>query len=252
MIEIEDVCKRFGNLAAVDHLNLKVPPGLVFGFLGPNGAGKTTTLRMLAGLLKPDEGRVRLGGVDMAERPEEAKALLGYVPDKPSLYPQLTGRETLRLVAGLYGLDKDSAEKRIGELLSGFELAGWGDERVGNYSHGMRQKLAVSAALLHQPSVYIFDEPMVGLDPKGSRLIKNLFRRLADAGQTVFLSIHTLEVAESLCDRLAILFNGRLLMEGSPQEIRRRAGEENGRTLEQAFLALTGEEPDRISAEGFL
>jgi ABC-2 type transport system ATP-binding protein len=241
MIETRGLCKSYGAFQAVDHLDLSVAPGQVYGFLGPNGAGKTTTIKMLTGLLSPSAGSIRLCGVDLAADPRAAKALTGYVPDRPELFPYLSSRETLRLVAGLYGLDAAEAAKRGEGLLEAFALLPWANEAVGAYSHGMKQKLAICCALLPGPKVVILDEPMVGLDPQGGRQVKDLLRRLAQRGLTVFLSIHTLEVAERLCDRLGILLNGRLVAEGSIDEVRHSAGLLGG-GLEEAFLALTGEE----------
>ena len=240
MIELQGISKRFGTFQAVDQLDLEVRSGEVFGFLGPNGAGKTTTIKMATGLLRPDEGQVRIGGVDMSAEPERAKALLGYVPDRPELFPYLTAWETLQLSGGLYGLSDAQLQSRGLELLRAFSLQDWRDERVGNFSHGMKQKLILCAALLHRPSVLILDEPMVGLDPKGGRQVKELLRLLSREGMTVFLSIHTLEIAEKLCDRLGILLNGRLIALGTVDEIHALAGGSRG-ALEDAFLKLTGE-----------
>ena len=240
MIELIELKKEFGAFAAVDGLSLKVQPGQVYGFLGPNGAGKTTTIKMLTGLLRPSSGSILIDGISMTDSPESAKARIGYVPDRPELFPYLTARETLILSGGLHGLPAPEVESRGGELLKAFALESWLDERVGNFSHGMKQKLIFCAALLHRPSVMVLDEPMVGLDPKGGRQIKELLRRLADSGMTVFLSIHTLEIAEKLCDRLGILMNGRLLAEGNFAELQAAAGSGHG-GLEEAFLKLTGE-----------
>ena len=239
MIETRGLLKRYGQLVAVDGLDLSLRPGEVYGFLGPNGAGKTSTLKMLAGLLSPDAGTIRVAGVDMVASPQEAKSHLAYIPDRPSLFPELTGLETLRLVAGLYGLDPAESEGYGARLLEGFGLSAWGDERTGTYSHGMRQKLCFAAALLHRPQVLILDEPMVGLDPQGGRQIKELLRSQASQGVTVFLSLHTLEIAEKLCDRLGILHHGRLLLEGTVEEIKAAAG--SRQDLEGAFLSLTQE-----------
>ena len=241
MIETTGLCKSYGSFQAVDQLNLKVSAGQVYGFLGPNGAGKTTTIKMLTGLLAPTSGSIRLCGIDLSADPRAAKSLTGYVPDRPELFPYLSARETLRLTAGLYNLDLKEAGMRGDGLLEAFALLPWADEPVGGYSHGMKQKLAICCALLPGPKVIILDEPMVGLDPQGGRQVKNLLRRLASRGLTVFLSIHTLEIAEQLCDRLGILLNGRLVVEGSIHEVRNSAGLLGG-GLEEAFLKLTGEE----------
>lgn len=241
MIETRGLCKTYGAFTAVQSLDLNVAAGQVYGFLGPNGAGKTTTIKMLTGLLQPSSGSIRLAGVDLAAEPLKAKALTGYVPDRPELFPTLSARETLRLTAGLYGLEPDAAAKRGDGLLEAFSLLPWADEAVGGYSHGMKQKLAIACALLPSPQVLILDEPMVGLDPQGGRQVKDLLRRLAERGLTVFLSIHTLEIAERLCDRLGILLNGKLVAEGSVEEVRAGAGAQ-GKDLEEVFLQLTGQE----------
>jgi ABC-2 type transport system ATP-binding protein len=241
MIETRGLRRNFGGFAAVDGLDLDVPAGAVFGFLGPNGAGKTTTIKMLTGLLRPSAGSIRLAGVDLGEDPRGAKALTGYVPDRPELFPELSARETLRLAAGLHSLEPADAARRGDGLLEAFALDAFADESVGEYSHGMKQKLAIACALLANPRVLILDEPMVGLDPQGSRQVKDLLRRLADRGMTVFLSIHTLEIAEQLCDRMAVLLNGRLVAQGSPADLRSQAGS-LGDGLEEAFLKLTGVE----------
>lgn len=240
MIETHGLCKRYGSFDAVQDLDLRVAPGQVYGFLGPNGAGKTTTIKMLTGLLRPTSGSIQLAGVDLAVEPLKAKALTGYVPDRPELFPYLSARETLRLSAGLFSLEPAEAARRGDGLLDAFALLPWADEPVSGFSHGMKQKLALCCALLPKPQVLILDEPMVGLDPQGGRQVKDLLRRLADRGLTVFLSIHTLEVAEKLCDRLGILLQGKLVAEGSLDEVRAKVGAQ-GQDLEEAFLRITGE-----------
>jgi ABC-2 type transport system ATP-binding protein len=239
MIETHELHKRYGAFDAVVGLNLRVAAGQVYGFLGPNGAGKTTTIRMLTGLLRPSSGSIRLAGFDLATEPLKAKAVTGFVPDRPELFPYLSAAETLRLTAALYGLEARSAARRGDGLLESFGLLPWRDEAVANFSHGMKQKLALCCALLPSPQVLILDEPLVGLDPQGGRQVKDLLRRLAERGLTVFLSIHTLEIAERLCDRIGILRQGRLVAEGSVDEIRAGAGGE--RDLEDAYLRITGE-----------
>jgi ABC-2 type transport system ATP-binding protein len=240
MMELKNLSKKFGEFTAVDQLNLSLRPGEVFGFLGPNGAGKTTTIKMATGLLRPDSGQVLIEGIDLALEPEKAKSRMGYVPDRPELFPYLSARETLQLCGGLFGLTPEAIALRGGELLKAFGLEAWVDERTGSFSHGMKQKLAFCCALLHRPSLLILDEPMVGLDPKGGRQVKELLRLLAKEGMTIFISIHTLEIAETLCDRLGILMNGRLLSLGTVEEIHHLAGGTRG-PLEDAFLKLTGE-----------
>lgn len=251
MIRIKGLTKKFGSFAAVDGLDLEVAPGRVFGFLGPNGAGKTTTIRMVCGLLLPDAGSIEVCGSDALARPEEAKAKLGFVPDKPELFPYLSARETLHFKAALHRLPASVASGRGMGLLEAFGLSAWADEPVASFSHGMKQKLALATALLPRPQALILDEPMVGLDPKGSRQIQELLRHLADSGMTVFLSIHTLEIAEKICDELAILMHGRLLAQGRVDEIKAKVGSLQG-NLEEAFLKLTGEDEASLSVEGIL
>ncbi|MFP4624776.1 MAG: ABC transporter ATP-binding protein [Gemmatimonadota bacterium] len=241
MIRLEGLTKRYGKFTAVHPLDLHVPAGQLFGFLGPNGAGKTTTIRMLTGVLRPTAGRVLIAGHDMETAPARAKGLLGYIPDRPFLYEKLTGREFLRFVAGLWGQDGRGAEERADDLLELFELGSWKDTLVESYSHGMRQKLLISSALIHAPRLIVVDEPMVGLDPKAARLIKELLRTFVDQGGTVFLSTHTLEVAEALCDRIAIIQQGRLRAQGTMDELRAEA-EAGAAGLEEIFLKLTGGE----------
>jgi ABC-2 type transport system ATP-binding protein len=239
MIQLHDLTKKYGDFTAVDHINLHVPAGGLFGFLGPNGAGKTTTLRMIAGILRPTSGTVTIGGHDIHREPLVAKAKLGFIPDRPFVYDKLTGGEFLRFVAALYGQDGDVVERRVDELLELFELAPWKDELTESYSHGMRQKLIISSALVHKPDVIVVDEPMVGLDPRSARLLKDLFRQFVDRGGTVLVSTHTLEVAEAVCDRIAIIQGGHIIASGTLDELRHRTAE--GRlSLEELFLRLTG------------
>ncbi len=241
MIRLEGLTKAYGKFVAVHPLDLEVPAGQLFGFLGPNGAGKTTTIRMLTGVLRPTGGRVLLDGHDVAREPARAKQLLGYIPDRPFLYEKLTGREFLRFVSGLWGQDGDAAEARGQELLELFELTDWQDTLIESYSHGMRQKLLISSALIHGPRLIVVDEPMVGLDPKAARMIKDLLRTFVREGGTVFLSTHTLEVAEALCDRIAIIQDGRIRADGSMDELRAEA-KAGAAGLEEIFLKLTGGE----------
>ncbi|MGH7443318.1 MAG: ABC transporter ATP-binding protein, partial [Longimicrobiales bacterium] len=205
MIRLQGVTKRYGRFTAVQPLDLHVQRGELFGFLGPNGAGKTTTIRMVVGVLRPSAGSIEINGIDMLRDPVAAKRAIGYIPDRPSIYEKLTGAEFLRFVSGLWGRDGAAADARADELLELFDLSAWKDTLIESYSHGMRQKLLISSALVHGPDVIVVDEPMVGLDPKGARQIKDLLRSFAAQGGTVFLSTHTLEVAEALCDRIAIL-----------------------------------------------
>ena len=240
MIEITDLTKKYGDFTAVDRLSLSVARGEIFGFLGPNGAGKTTTIRILAGLSLPTAGVARIGGIDVVADPVAAKRLTGYVPDRPYLYEKLTGRELLRFVADLYSKRWVECEPKALEMLDYFELADWTDARIENLSHGMKQKLVIVSALVHDPTVLIVDEPMVGLDALAQRQVKLLFRRLADEGKTIFLTTHTLSVAEAVCDRIAILKRGRVIASGTTTELKEAAGRP-GSPLEDVFLELTYE-----------
>ena len=241
MIRLEALTKRYGKFTAVHPLDLEVGAGELFGFLGPNGAGKTTTIRMLTGVLRPSGGRVLIDGHDIARDPARAKRVLGYIPDRPFLYEKLTGSEFLRFVSGLWGQEGPGVEERSAELLELFELTAWKDTLVESYSHGMRQKLLISSALVHGPRLIVVDEPMVGLDPKAARMIKDLLRTFVEQGGTVFLSTHTLEVAEALCDRIAIIQNGSIRAMGTMDELRAEAEAGTG-GLEEVFLKLTGGE----------
>jgi ABC-2 type transport system ATP-binding protein len=241
MIRLENLSKRFQQVTAVDNVTLTVPPGEIYGFLGPNGAGKTTTIRMLAGIMRPTSGHILIDGLDLQKQAIEVKRRTGFIPDRPFLYEKLTGLEFMAFMANLYGLNGDGRDHRIQRFLELFELADWGGELVGSYSHGMKQRLIMCAALLHEPRVFIVDEPMVGLDPKGARLIKRIFSRLKDSGLTVFMSTHTLEIAEELCDRIGIIQHGKLVAEGTCEELKEMAGQDHS-GLESIFFRLTGTE----------
>jgi ABC-2 type transport system ATP-binding protein len=244
MIQLTNLTKRYGGFTAVNAINLRVPRGELFGFLGPNGAGKTTTLRMIAGILRPTGGTVHIGGTDISVDPIAAKSKLGFIPDRPFIYEKLTGAEFLRFVAGLYNQDGPQVEHRARELLALFDLEEWRDELVESYSHGMRQKLIISSAFVHRPEVIVVDEPMVGLDPKAARILKDLFREYTRRGNTIMMSTHTLEVAETMCDRIAIIQAGVIRACGTMDEL--RANAEDGTTgLEDIFLKLTGENAAR-------
>jgi ABC-2 type transport system ATP-binding protein len=248
MIELQSITKRYGSFTAVDSLDLVVPSGQLFGFLGPNGAGKTTTLRMIAGILRPTAGRITIAGVDLEQNPQAAKARLGFIPDRPFIYEKLTGIEFLRFVAGLYGAEGKEIEHRARELLALFDLEEWRDELVESYSHGMRQKLIISSAFVHRPAAMVVDEPMVGLDPKAARIIKDLFREYTRRGNTVLMSTHTLSVAEDMCDTIAIIQGGKIRAQGTMDELRASA-EEGVTGLENIFLKLTGENAAREMEE---
>ena len=240
MLELRHVWKKYGRFEAVKGLDLSVKQGEIFGFLGPNGAGKTSTIRMVAGVLRPTSGQVIVGGDDLEKEPERAKSRVGYIPDRPYLYDKLSGGEFLRFVAGLWGREGEEVEARADRLLELFHLSPWKDELIESYSHGMRQKILISSALIHQPEMIVVDEPMVGLDPRSARLLKDLFRTFVGNGGTVFLSTHTLEVAEALCDRIAIINQGEIIL-GTMDELRAQS-EAGGAHLEEIFLKVTGGE----------
>ncbi len=237
MIKLTNLTKRYGKLVAVNNISLEVDRGEVFGFLGPNGAGKTTTIKMMAGLIQPTGGDALIGGYDVQREPLKAKYLTGFIPDRPFLYEKLTASELMRFVARLY--DGADAGKKIGDLLDLFGLSEWAEELIENFSHGMKQRLVMASALLHEPKVLIVDEPMVGLDPRGARLVKDIFKDLASRGTTVFMSTHTLEIVEQMCTRVAIIHKGEIIAEGSVEDLGRMARMPNSH-LEPIFLRLTG------------
>ncbi|HET9706287.1 MAG TPA: ABC transporter ATP-binding protein [Vicinamibacterales bacterium] len=239
MIAVENLVKRYGTFTAVDGVTLDVAPGQIHGFLGPNGAGKTTSIRMIAGLLKPTSGRIAVNGHDLEKAPEAAKAALGFIPDRPFIYEKLTAGEFLRFHAGLYGMSDGDIAARIAEMLDIFELAKWQNELVESFSHGMKQRLVMSAAFLHRPKAVLVDEPMVGLDPRGARLIKDVFRRMTAHGVAILMSTHTLEVAEEMCDLISIILKGKIIAHGTVEELRELAGSPNDE-LTPVFLKLTG------------
>ncbi|MGI8498764.1 MAG: ABC transporter ATP-binding protein [Gemmatimonadaceae bacterium] len=247
MIQLRSLTKRYGSFTAVNSIDLDVPRGQLFGFLGPNGAGKTTTLRIIAGILRATSGSVLIGGVDIATHPMDAKSKLGFIPDRPFIYEKLTGGEFLSFVAGLYGQSGAVVNRRAEELLALFDLTEWRDELVESYSHGMRQKLIISSAFLHRPEVIVVDEPMVGLDPKSTRILKDLFREYVKRGNTIMMSTHTLEVAETLCDRIAIINGGHIRACGTMDELQSGGGTATADAigLEELFLRLTEERPAR-------
>ncbi len=237
MIEARGLRKVFKETVAVDRVDLQVAGGEIFGFLGPNGAGKTTTIKMLIGLLRPTAGMALIGGHHVEREPIAAKALIGYVPDEPYLPDKLSARELLQLIGGLYRLPAAQAHRRGEDLLKLFDLGDRADELIGGYSHGMRQKTALAGALLHSPQALFLDEPTVGLDPRSARLIKDILRQLAARGTAVFLTTHILEIAERLCDRVAIVLDGRITAAGTMEELRLGAHDQS---LEDIFLSLTG------------
>ena len=239
-VTMRGLTKLFGDRVAVDAMTLDIAHGELFGFLGPNGAGKTTTIKLLVGLLRPSFGTAALCGHDVVTDSMRARSVAGYCPDQPSLYEKLTGREMLRLAADLYGVTREAQALRVDPMLATFDLLDHADDMVQSYSRGMRQKLSLACALLHDPQVLFLDEPTVGLDPAGARQLKDILRGLCAEGRTVFLSTHVLEVAELLCDRVAVVQHGRLLTVGTPAELR-NAGDGS---LEDAFLRITGGDGD--------
>ena len=247
MIKVEHLRKEYGPFTAVDDVNLDVHPGDIHGFLGPNGAGKTTSIRMIAGLLKPTSGRISVNGHDLATDPEAAKASLGFIPDRPYIYEKLTAGEFLQFHAGLYGLNGGATAARIREMLELFELGRWESELVESFSHGMKQRLVMCAAFLHYPRAVLVDEPMVGLDPRGAKLIKCVFKRMRERGVAILMSTHTLEVAQEMCDVISIILKGKIIASGTVDELRTLAmsaeggqHESNSAELTDVFLKLTG------------
>jgi ABC-2 type transport system ATP-binding protein len=238
MIKLINVTKTFKALHAVDDLSLEVAEGTIYGFLGPNGAGKTTTIKLMAGILQPTTGKIFIDGIDLSKDPSAAKGRIGFIPDRPFLYEKLTAVEFLRFIAGLYGMNRPGTLlSRIEDMLERFDLLHWKDELIESYSHGMKQRLAMSAALLHDPKVLIVDEPMVGLDPRGARLVKDIFQDRARSGTTVFMSTHSLDVAEEVCREIGIIHAGKLIAQGSAERLGEITHTEGG--LERIFLKLT-------------
>ncbi len=238
MIRFENLTKIYRGIKAVDDLNLQIPRGTIFGFIGPNGAGKTTTIKMMAGVLRPTRGRIYIDGVDIAKEPSKVKRIVGFIPDRPFLYEKLSGSEFLRFKAGLYGMKGDGLDEKLLGLLNLFELTEWADELIESYSHGMKQRLIIAASMLHEPKVIIVDEPMVGLDPRGAKLVKEIFGQWAGKGATVFLSTHALALAQEVCQQIAIVDKGRIVASGTSEDLRRQAGVEGD--LERVFLKITG------------
>jgi ABC-2 type transport system ATP-binding protein len=238
MIDLKNITKKYSGFTAVKNLNLTIPKGEIFGFIGPNGAGKTTTINMVGGILSPSSGSVSICGVDMAKNPEEAKRKIGFIPDRPYLYEKLTAMEFLKFTADLYDVPVDAFMEKAKRLLAMFFLADWSNDLIESYSHGMKQRLVMTSALLHDPEVIVVDEPMVGLDPVAIKMVKDLFQRLAGNGVTIFMSTHTLQVAEDICDRVGIIHKGSLVAMGTTEELtgNLHAADAN---LEQIFIRLT-------------
>ena len=240
MIELDHVTKKYGSKLAVDDLSLRIERGELFAFLGPNGAGKTTTIKMMCGLLFPTSGRVRIAGFSLADEGEQARRVISYVPDQPFLYEKLTGREVLQFIADMYGMPPERARTRMDEMIETFGLTAFVDDLTESYSHGMRQRTVFAAALLHEPEVLIVDEPTVGLDPRSVRLLKDLLRREVQRGVTVFLSTHSLDIAQELANRIGVIGQGQLIGCGTLQTLRKQAASDG--SLEEVFLKLTEEE----------
>jgi ABC-2 type transport system ATP-binding protein len=238
MIELRNVTKKFGTFAAVDNLSLSIPKGEFFGFLGPNGAGKTTTIKMIVGLFTPTSGTVTVNGFDTVRQPIEAKQTLSYVPDQPFLYDKLTGREFLYFVGGLYSVSKSELHSRIPSLLEHLEIGGWIDRRTEEYSQGMRQRITIAAALLHKSKTIIIDEPMIGLDPRSSKIVRETLRAEANKGTDILMSTHSLAIAEELCDRIGIIHNGKLVFCDSREKLQADKNRLDG-TFESLFLEVT-------------
>ena len=240
MLRIQNLVKSYHDLKAVRGVDLEVPKGELFGFLGPNGAGKTTTIKMIVGLLKPTSGNITIGGFDIGRQSIEAKSILGYIPDRPFIYEKLTGREYLGFIADLYDMDAADVAERVQKYLDFFDLTEAGDKLVEGYSHGMKQKLIISGALLHDPKLIVVDEPMVGLDPKGARQVKQLFRELCEKGTTIFMTTHSLGIAEAMCDRIGIIQKGEVIALGTLDDLRKQADRDH-ENLEDLFMELTGD-----------
>ncbi|NTZ20311.1 ABC transporter ATP-binding protein [Paenibacillus sp. JMULE4] len=241
MIELMDVTKSYnGTVKAVDNLTLTVRGGEIFGFLGPNGAGKTTTIKMITGIIQPDKGTIRINGKDISQSPLEAKKQFGYVPDSPDLFLRLKGLEYLNFMADMYDVPRELRKERIEALARRFDMLHALSDPIQSYSHGMRQKIVIMGVLVHDPAVWILDEPLTGLDPKSSYTLKEMMREHADSGKTVLFSTHVLEVAEKLCDRVAIINKGVILFCGTFKDMQERF--QSDQSLESLFLELTNHE----------
>ncbi len=238
MIELQSVTKKFDKFVAVDDVSLSVAPGELFGFLGPNGAGKTTTIKMIVGLFSPTSGRIRVNGFDTVAQPIQAKSTLAYVPDQPFLYDKLTGREFLYFAGGLYKMEKETLHTRIKDIIELFEIGQWIDKRSEDYSQGMRQRISIAAALLHRPKTLVIDEPMIGLDPRSAKIVRETMMHMAQEGVSIFMSTHSLPIAEELCTRIGIINNGKLVFVDTQEKLELFKRQYDGR-LESVFLELT-------------
>ena len=238
MIELRNVTKKFGSFTAVDDISLVVPAGEFFGFLGPNGAGKTTTIKMMAGLFAPTSGQILMNGYDIVTNPIEAKSFTSYVPDQPFLYDKLTGREFLYFIGGLYKMEKKAIARKIEEVVEHFDIGEWVDKRTEDYSQGMRQRVTIAAALVHEPKAFIIDEPMIGLDPKSAKIVRETLKMMSQQGVSIFMSTHSLPTAEELCDRVGFVKDGRLVFLGTQENLQAYKQKYDGK-FESVFLELT-------------
>ena len=244
MIETKNLTKSYGDILAVNNLNITVNSSEIYGFLGPNGAGKTTTIKILVSLLKPTSGTALINGIDVIKEPLKTKTLIGYIPDEPLVYPKLTGREFLFFIADIFEIPYNEAKKKIDGLFDIFSLSDRSNTLIETYSHGMKQKLIFSAALLHDPEVLIMDEPTIGLDPQSAKLVKDIMRELSSKGKTIFMSTHIIEIAEKMCSRVGIINKGTLIAEGTINDLREKTHDKAG-DLERLFIELTGGEDTR-------
>ncbi len=240
MIKLHELTKDYGTTIAVNKLSLNVAAGEIYGFIGPNGAGKTTTIRLMGGILAPTSGNIIIGGLDMAKKPVEGKKMIGFIPDRSFLYEKLTGMEFLRFSADLYDVKQDAFSQKAQNLLQQFALWDWADELIEAYSHGMKQRLIIASALLHDPRILIIDEPMVGLDPAAVHMVKDILKELAANQTTIFISTHTLSIAEDLCHRIGLIHKGTLLAQGTLDELKNIANLGEAR-LEEVFLTIIKE-----------
>jgi ABC-2 type transport system ATP-binding protein len=238
MLDLRDLSKNFGSFTAVNNINLKINKGDFYGFLGQNGAGKTTTIKMITGLYSPSKGTVLIDGYDILKNPIEAKRITGYIPDQPFLYDKLTGREFLFFCGGLYNIEKKKLRAKIDETISELQISEWVDKRTEEYSQGMKQRIAIASALLHDPKLLVVDEPMVGLDPQSAQIVKAVLKRKAAEGVSVFMSTHSLHIAEEICTTIGIIKNGKIIFEGKKEEVEKIRGTDH-ENLESLFLELT-------------
>ena len=240
MIELRNITKKFGDFTAVDDLSLTIPKGEFFGFLGPNGAGKTTTIKMIVGLFAPTSGQILVNGFDVVRQPMEAKQAIAYVPDQPFLYEKLTGKEFLYFTGGVYKIPKQILHERIQRVIDHFEIGSWIDKRTEDYSQGMRQRITIAAALIHQPKSIIIDEPMIGLDPRSSKIVRETLRAQAEQGVSILMSTHSLSVAEELCDRIGIVNKGKMVFCDTREQLQADKQRYDGK-FESVFLEVTKE-----------